>query len=40
MGPIDRLPGLHLGQRWDTRIINPFSGQVEKLSGLRFGGGT
>ena len=31
LGPIDRLPGLHLGQRWDTRIINPFSGQVEKV---------
>jgi hypothetical protein len=31
LGPIDRLPGLHLGQRWDTRIISPFTGQVEKV---------
>lgn len=31
MGPFDRLPGLHIGQRWDTRIINPFSGQVETV---------
>jgi hypothetical protein len=31
LGPIDRLPGLHLGQRWETRVINPFSGQVEKV---------
>lgn len=27
--PFDRLPGLHVGQRWDTRMINPFSGAVE-----------
>ncbi|MBV8486716.1 MAG: hypothetical protein JO161_00420 [Planctomycetaceae bacterium] len=31
LGPIDRLPGLHIGQRWDTHIISPFSGQVEKV---------
>ena len=30
LGPIDRLPGLHLGQRWDTRVVNPFSGKVER----------
>jgi hypothetical protein len=29
LGPLDRLPGLHLGQRWDTRVVNPFTGQVE-----------
>jgi hypothetical protein len=29
MGPFDRLPGLHVGQRWDSRMINPFSGAVE-----------
>ena len=23
------LPGLHVGQRWDTRVVNPFTGQVE-----------
>ncbi|MDR3618700.1 MAG: hypothetical protein P4L85_05060 [Paludisphaera borealis] len=27
--PFDRLPGLHVGQRWDTRMINPFTGAVE-----------
>jgi hypothetical protein len=31
LGPLDRLPSLHLGQRWDTRVINPFSGQVERV---------
>src|SRR5262249_39775705 len=31
LGPLDRLPGLHLGQHWDTRVVNPFSGQVEKV---------
>jgi len=30
-GPIDRLPGLHVGQRWDSRVINPFSGQVDRV---------
>ncbi len=29
LGPLDRLPGLHVGQRWDTRLINPFTGQVD-----------
>ena len=31
LGPLDRLPGLHLGQRWDTRVLSPFTGQVEKV---------
>ncbi|WP_165230907.1 hypothetical protein [Aquisphaera insulae] len=31
LGPLDRLPGLHVGQRWDSRVLNPFSGQVESL---------
>lgn len=31
LGPLDRLPGLHLGQRWDSRVISPFTGQVEKV---------
>src|SRR5262245_24202429 len=31
LGPLDRLPGLHLGQRWDTRVVNPFSGHVERV---------
>ncbi len=31
LGPIDRLPGLHLGQRWEMQVVNPFSGQVEHV---------
>ena len=31
LGPLDRLPGLHLGQRWDSRVVNPFSGNVEQV---------
>lgn len=31
LGPLDRLPGLHVGQRWDTRVINPFSGQIDQV---------
>jgi hypothetical protein len=27
--PFDRLPGLHVGQHWDTRMINPFTGAVD-----------
>lgn len=30
LGPIDRLPGLHVGQKWETRLINPFTGQVDR----------
>ncbi|MDE2507938.1 MAG: hypothetical protein KGM43_12060 [Planctomycetota bacterium] len=29
LGPIDRLPGLHLGQRWETRVVSPITGRVE-----------
>jgi hypothetical protein len=31
LGPMDRLPGLHVGQRWDARVINPFTRQVESV---------
>jgi hypothetical protein len=32
LGPLDRLPGLHVGQRWESRVINPFmSGQIEPV---------
>jgi len=31
LGPLDRLPGLSVGQRWETRAVNPFSGQVERV---------
>jgi len=29
MGPLDRLPGLQVGQRWDTRVVSPLTGRVE-----------
>ena len=28
LGPLDRLPGLHVGQRWESQMVNPFTGQV------------
>jgi hypothetical protein len=31
LGPLDRLPGLQVGQRWDERIANPLSGKVETV---------
>ena len=30
-GPLDRLPGLAVGQRWDERVANPLTGQVETI---------
>ena len=30
-GPLDRLPGLQVGQRWDERVANPFTSQVETV---------
>ncbi len=30
LGPLDRLPGLHVGQRWEMQVVNPFTGQVEQ----------
>jgi hypothetical protein len=29
--PLDRLPGLHVGQRWESRVVNPFTGQVDSV---------
>jgi hypothetical protein len=31
LGPLDRLPSLHLGQRWDTQVVSPFTGKVERV---------
>jgi hypothetical protein len=31
MGPLDRLPGLQVGQRWETKMINPFNGKVDSV---------
>lgn len=29
LGPLDRLPGLHVGQRWEMQVVNPFTGKPE-----------
>jgi hypothetical protein len=29
LGPFDRMPGLQVGQRWETRVVSPLTGQVE-----------
>lgn len=29
LGPLDRLPGLRVGQRWDVHVINPLTGRAE-----------
>jgi hypothetical protein len=31
LGPLDRLPGLRLGQRWESQMVNPFTGQVSPV---------
>lgn len=31
LGPIDRLPGLQVGQRWSTRVVSPLTGRVEEV---------
>ena len=31
IGPIDRLPGLQVGQRWMTRVVSPLTGKVEEV---------
>jgi hypothetical protein len=28
LGPLDRMPGLQLGQIWETRVVSPLTGQV------------
>lgn len=30
VGPTDRLPGLQVGQRWETEVVNPMTGGVGK----------
>ena len=30
-GPLDRLPGLQVGQRWDERVANPLTGQMDTV---------
>lgn len=31
LGPFDRLPGLQVGQRWETRVISPLTGRIETV---------
>ncbi len=31
LGPFDRLPNLQIGQRWETRVLSPLTGQVETV---------
>jgi hypothetical protein len=31
LGPLDRLPGLQVGQRWETRIVSPLTGRIETV---------
>jgi hypothetical protein len=31
LGPIDRMPGLQVGQRWVTRVVSPLTGRVERV---------
>ncbi len=30
LGPIDRLPGLQVGQRWVSRVVSPLTGRIEE----------
>ena len=32
LSPLDRYPGLHLGQRWQSRVVNPLTGRVDAVS--------
>lgn len=31
LGPLDRMPGLRVGQRWESRIVSPLTGRVERV---------
>ncbi len=31
IGPIDRLPGLQVGQRWKTEVVSPITGMAEQV---------
>lgn len=31
LGPIDRLPGLQVGQRWETDVVNPITGGAGRV---------
>ena len=29
LSPLDKMPGLHVGQRWESRMVSPLTGRVE-----------
>ncbi|HEY2154869.1 MAG TPA: hypothetical protein VGH33_04520 [Isosphaeraceae bacterium] len=29
LGPIDRMPGLAIGQRWEERVVSPLTGKID-----------
>lgn len=29
LGPIDRLPGLHVGQSWESQVVSPLTGLIQ-----------
>jgi hypothetical protein len=31
IGPIDRMPGLQVGQRWVSQVVNPWTGKVDDV---------
>ncbi len=31
VAPMDRMPGLRVGQRWESRIVSPLTGRVESV---------
>lgn len=32
LGPMERLPGLHLGQRWQSRVVSPLTGRLDEVT--------
>ncbi|RUL87206.1 hypothetical protein [Tautonia sociabilis] len=31
LSPLERIPGLHVGQRWESRVVSPLTGRVETV---------
>ena len=32
LGPIDRMPGLAVGQRWESRVVSPLTGKLDVIA--------
>lgn len=32
LGPLDRMPGLQVGQAWETQVISPLTGAIQRCS--------